>query len=301
MRCTRLCPLARSRLPGKAGLRKLKLVPIRHTYLFSVDLEDVRFAMADGRRYRERVPRNAHAYLEWLRKHKFTCTFFVVSDVAEAYQSLIQEIASEGHELACHGYRHVPLDQQSPEAFKRDTALAIETLLKTGAKSVEGIRAPVFSMTEATQDRYPIMESLGFTYSSSVLPARNPLYGWKAFGEQARLVGSRLVEIPMTVARVGPLTVPFAGGIYFRNLPELLIARHAKRHRRSGDPLSGYFHPYDIDTEQEHFMHPGIKNSRVFNALMYRNRQRVFHRLDTLIAHGFSVSTYRDHVARCFP
>jgi polysaccharide deacetylase family protein (PEP-CTERM system associated) len=247
------------------------------------------------------VPRNAHAYLDWLRKHKFTCTFFVVSDVAEAYPSLIEEIASEGHEVACHGYRHVPLDQQSAEDFKRDTALAIEVLLKTGAKRVEGIRAPVFSMTEATQDRYPIMEALGFTYSSSVLPARNPLYGWRAFGTDARRVGTRLVEIPMSVARVGPLTVPLAGGIYFRNLPERLITRRAKQYQRSGIPMSGYFHPYDIDTEQEHFMHPGIKNNRVFNALMYRNRQSVFRRLDSLVAHGFSVSTYRDHVAVCFP
>jgi polysaccharide deacetylase family protein (PEP-CTERM system associated) len=257
--------------------------------------------MADGRRYRERVPRNAHTYLDWLRKHSFTCTFFVVSDVAEAYPSLIQEIASEGHEIACHSFRHVPLDQQSAEDFKRDTGRAIEVLLKTGAKRVEGMRAPVFSMTEATKDRYPIMESLGFRYSSSVLPARNPLYGWKAFGEQARLVGTRLVEIPMTVARVGPLTVPFAGGIYFRNLPQMLINRRAQQHLRSGVPLSGYFHPYDIDTEQEHFMHPGIKNSRLFNALMYRNRKSVFRRLDALVAHGFSVSTYRDHVALAFP
>ena len=276
-------------------------VTARHTYLFSVDLEDVRFGMKDGLRYRERVPSNTYAYLEWLRKHKFTCTFFVVSDVAEAYPSLIQEIASEGHEVACHGYRHVPLDQQTPEAFKRDTARAIEALLKAGVDRIDGMRAPNFSMTERTRDRYPIMEALGFTYSSSVLPARSPLYGWKAFGARAQLVGPRLVEVPMTVARVGPVTVPFAGGIYFRVLPGMLIMRYSKRHLKSEEPFCGYFHPYDIDVEQEHFMHPGIKNNRIYNSLMYRNRRHVFSRLDRLVAHGFSVSTYREQVARWFP
>ena len=79
------------------------------TYLFSIDLEDIRFRMSDGHKYKERVPKNTHKYLDWLNQHSFKCTFFTVGDIARAYPSLIKDIVAEGHEIACHTNTHVPL------------------------------------------------------------------------------------------------------------------------------------------------------------------------------------------------
>jgi hypothetical protein len=71
----------------------------------------------------------------------------------------------------------------------------------------------------------------------------------------------------------------------------------ARRHMASGDALVSYLHPYDIDAEQERFLHPGIHGNRLFNWLLYRNRDRVFERLEALMELGLEIVPYRDYVA----
>ena len=60
-----------------------------------------------------------------------------------------------------------------------------------------------------------VLNNAGIKYSSSVLPAKNPLYGWGGFGFTPKKMPNGIIEIPITVDKFGPLTVPFAGGIYF--------------------------------------------------------------------------------------
>ena len=265
-------------------------------YLFSVDLEDVRLSVPEGLRHRERVPANARTFLRWLARHEFTCTFFVVGNVAEMYPDLVREIAGQGHEIACHSLNHTPLDRQTVDELRVETERGLEALHRAGADRVRGFRAPTFSLIERTQDRYEVLAGLGFTYSSSVLPARNPLYGWPEFGPRPRRVEAGLVEIPMSVGRVGPLQLPFAGGIYFRVLPEAVIVRHFRNHDPRNGPPRGYFHPYDLDTEQERFMHPEINDNRFYNWLMFRNRDKVIARLDRLVQLGWRVMRYEEYV-----
>jgi polysaccharide deacetylase family protein (PEP-CTERM system associated) len=266
-----------------------------NVFLFSVDLEDIRFLMEDGLSRTERVPANVHGYLGWLKNHDFRCTFFVVGDVAEAYPSLIREIFDKGHEIACHGYRHIPLDQQTPDQFRNLLEANRNALTRAGVKNIHGFRAPIFSLTEKTAWAYEVLKDLGFTYSSSVLPAKNPFYGWPQFGPRPKMIGG-IVEIPMTVRRFGPYRIPAAGGVYFRVLPAFFIRRSAKKLLRTNRPLVGYFHPYDVDTEQERFMHPEINDSRFYNFLMYYNRKNVYRRLDAVIARGFTICPYAEYL-----
>ncbi len=42
-----------------------------------------------------------------------------------------------------------------------------------------------------------------------------------------------------------------------------------KRCWKKGNPVLGYFHPYDIDTRQEHFMHPGVFNNNIFFCIFH--------------------------------
>jgi polysaccharide deacetylase family protein (PEP-CTERM system associated) len=267
-------------------------------YLFSIDLEDVRFWMPGGEQYKERVPANTHAYMSWLNRHGFKCTFFTVGEVAEKYPSLIKEILAEGHEIACHTNKHIPLDKQDPASFKKDLEENIRWLREAGATDIKGFRAPIFSLTEKTKWAFDVLTELGFSYSSSVLPAKSPLYGWPEFGQAPKRVNNSLVEIPMTVGKTGPVTAPYGGGVYFRVFPFFTTLSKAKKHTTANNPLLGYFHPYDIDTEQERFMHPGINNSRLYNHLMYMNRSKVFERMDRLVDKGFSICTYRQYISR---
>lgn len=268
-------------------------------FLFAVDLEDVRLGIKNGKSFKERVPENTHAYLEWLRRYSFKCTFFTTGNVAELYPSLIKDIVQEGHEIACHTSHHIPIDQQSPHEFRKDLENNIAVLMKSGASKIHGFRAPVYSLTEKTQWVYEILADLNISYSSSVLPAKNPFYGWEEFGYSPRKMNNKVVEIPLTVGKFGHFAVPVFSGIYFRVLPEFFIRNTVKK-IQSNMPIVAYFHPYDIDTKQEKFMHPGINNNRFYNFLMYYNRKKVFGRLNGLIAAGLKICTYNSFVTSNF-
>ncbi len=267
------------------------------TYLFSIDLEDVRLLMPDGERHAERVPQMTDRYLEWLALRDARCTFFVVGDQAERYPELIAQIAHAGHEIACHTSTHAPLTTMNAETFRADLRRNVELIERCGVARPVGFRAPVFSLTQQTSWAHEVLADEGFIYSSSVLPAASPLFGWPGFGQAPRRMQSGIVELPMSLARIGTMHIPIAGGVYFRALPGWLVKRRMRRVMAHNKPLLGYFHPYDIDTGQERFMHPGINNSRFYNWLMYRNRAGMLDRLDNALGNDTTIMTYRDHVA----
>jgi hypothetical protein len=169
--------------------------------------------------------------------------------------------------------------------------------MKAGASNVKGFRAPIFSLTEKSSDwAYENMRSCGLTYSSSVLPAKNPLYGWEGFGESAKKMTGGIIEMPITLGQFGPLRIPIAGGVYFRVLPQLFLKNAIRQKLTKGLPVLSYFHPYDIDTEQERYMHAGINDSKIFNFLMYYNRKSVFNRLDALLNMDVKIMTCQKYV-----
>ena len=263
-------------------------------FLFSVDLEDIRFRMKDGMKYRERLPALTHRYLEFLDKHHARCTFFTVGDVAEKYPTLVREIYQRGHEVACHSASHIPLGEMNKEQFKDDLKKNMEALGNAGVKEIYGYRAPVFSLTKKTKWAYEVLAELGFQYSSSVLPAKNPFYGWEDFGTASKKINT-LIEIPMTLLSFAGKQIPFGGGIYFRILPYSMIKKSFDKTFANKKPVLGYFHPYDIDTGQERFMHPGINGNRFYNFLIYYNRKNVFTRLERIMK-NCTIVRYCDHI-----
>ena len=250
----------------------------------------------DGERYVERVPANVERYLELLERRGQRTTFFTVGDTARRYPELIREIADAGHELACHSSEHVPLDRQDANSLREDLLRNRDDLVRAGADEVVGFRAPIFSLTERSAWAHEVLAELGFLYSSSVIPTRNLLHGWDGFGAHCRRMQSGIWEIPVSVTGFLGRRIPFAGGFYFRLFP-LAILRPLFR-RQGPAPVVGYFHPYDIDVEQERFMHPELGGNRALNALMYLNRSRVLGRLENLIGQGLSVLPYAEFVAK---
>jgi len=255
----------------------------RGNLLFSIDLEDVRDQVSNGSIYREGVPENTHRYLEFLQQHNAKATFFVVGNVARKYPSLLKEIIAEGHEIACHSDKHIQIDKQTPEEFLEDVRRNLDSLYTAGAEDVIGYRAPTFSLTEKTQWAYEYLSESGLKYSSSVLPAANPLFGWKEFGRKPKYVQG-VYEIPITLHAIPFLRLPLAGGVYFRVIPYPLISYSARYHLNRGSPITTYLHPYDIDTGQERFMHPDLNNKKHLNYLMYVNRSKVLKRLESLLS-----------------
>jgi polysaccharide deacetylase family protein (PEP-CTERM system associated) len=250
--------------------------------LLSVDLEDVRDWVEGGHGYREAVPVNTALYLSHFRQWGVKATFFVVGEVARRYPRLIRDIVDAGHELACHGDVHLQLDKLTPEEFRSDMERNRAALEDAGGRGVVGFRAPTFSLTKSTAWAHEILADLGFTYSSSVLPAANPLYGWPEFGRAARRVVGGLWELPVTLYRLPFLSVPMAGGVYFRVLPFSLSRWGIGKSIAQGEAVVTYFHPYDVDTRQERFMHPDLGGKRHLNLLMYIGRAKLLRRLEIL-------------------
>ena len=267
----------------------------KDVFLFSVDVEDVRSQVHGGDAFRAKVPDMIERYLLFLRTRNMKATFFVVGEVARAYPDMIKSLVDDGHEIGCHGNRHLPLIQFDKSSFQDDIEKNLEHLYKTGAKDVSGFRAPVFSLTEKTIWAYEVLKELGFSYSSSVLPAKSPLFGWPDFGLNFRPVAS-IWEMPVSLLPFGRFTIPFAGGVYFRALPCFLLKYFFRQHFEEKRPIVGYFHPYDIDTEQERFMHPGIGNNHFFNFLMYYNRGTLLKKLDKLLDTKIQIIPYIDYV-----
>ncbi len=266
-------------------------------FLFSIDLEDIRFMSEEAGKSPERVPQMTQTYLGFLDEHNMKATFFVMGKVAQQYPALVSDIIARGHEVACHSTNHTHLDKQDKASLKTDLVENIRLLKNAGAKEIVGFRAPACSLTATTQWAYEVLADLGFTYSSSVLPARSVLYGWPGFGDDCKQV-SGIWELPMTLFSSKVLSIPFASGVYFRILPSGFVSYAFKKFARAGRPVVGYFHPYDIDADQERFMHPEINNNRLLNMLMYYNRKNVLKKLHQILRQDIRIVPYKDFVNR---
>lgn len=252
--------------------------------------------MKEGLRFRRTpVPELTVRYLDLFARHGVRATFFVVGTIAREHPDLIAKIAGSGHEIACHGDRHEPLDRLGPDGFRRDLRANREALRRAGGGEPRGFRAPIASLTPATSWAHGILREEGFAYSSSVIPAKNPLYGWPGFGLEPRMVEG-VLEIPITVARFGPLVLPFLSGTYCRVLPLWMIRRALDRHP-AHLPLVGYFHPYDLDREQQWVMSDGLNGNPILNHLLYMGRTALLRRLDTLLVPSVRGITCSEFVA----
>lgn len=267
-------------------------------YLFSIDLEDIRSLVPGGHAYEDRVRLNVERVTTLLDRHAMRCTFFTTGDVARRDPALLRELAAAGHEIACHSSDHVPLDRQTPASFRDDLRRCLDDFAAAGVEGCVGFRAPIGSLIASTRWAYEVLAEQGFVYSSSVLPARSPLYGWPEFGPDVPRRIDGLWEVPTCVGPPPLLDVPFAGGVYFRVLPFFVVRALVARRFARGLPVVAYLHPYDIDADQERFMHPEIDGSRLYNWLLYANRRRCLSRVDRLLAGGCTVTTYRDYVER---
>lgn len=262
-------------------------------FLFSVDVEETQRPVAASARLSGRTPELVDRYLRFLQDKRASGTFFFVGSVARRNASVVRQIVGEGHEVACHSDQHIPLDRLTPQAFRADVSRNLDALHYAGVDQVCGYRAPCFSLVRSTRWAHDVLADLGFSYSSSVLPAFNPIHGWPGFGRSPKFVGA-LLEIPISLLPFPLPPLPAAGGVYFRNLPWWLVKRGLRPGRRDA-AVAGYFHPHDVDNKVERCDHEGLRSGGVFHWLMSRNRHLVFERLDEAAKLGCRFENYRTY------
>ena len=184
---------------------------------FTLDVED--YPGPDGT---PRAPELTRAVLHFLERKGVRGTFFFVGEFASEHPALVRDVARAGHEVALHAWRHVPLPELDAATFRDETKRGKELLEELSGGPVHGFRAPTFSLVDASVWATDVLAELGFTYSSSVLPARSPLHGWPGQPRVPYVWPSGVTELPCPVTHIAGsarLANPYLGGVYFRVLP----------------------------------------------------------------------------------
>lgn len=193
-------------------------------------------------------------------------TFFVVADVVDYYPGLVEKIAENGHEIACHGLHHAcKIDPRtktprfSQSEFEKRTLYAKTKLQEATGKEVIGFRAPNALIAGWMLDS---LEKLGFRYDSSV--AVNSLYCKMPsipknvatvpyYPKPGRLDKDKsirqILEIPWPYWHIVGAKLPTAGGPFLRFFGAQYIIRGLQQSLQAGDSVF-YFHPIDICEER---------------------------------------------------
>ncbi len=278
------------------------MIPPTHGNILTVDLEEHFMVSAfegvvkreEWGKYESRIDRNTvrllgilnHSYppLPWaLHPAPAACraTFFCLGCVAERHPGLIQEIHSQGHEIASHGYDHRMITTMSPKAFREDVRKSKGILEDLIGEKILGYRAPSYSITRQTLWALEILAEEGYLYDSSVFPVHHDRYGFpqaprlpflcstnggpdgklstldgpcvSPLGEKKLMSLSRnqLIEFPLSTVRFLGNNLPVGGGGYFRLYPLWFTLWGLKRiERKDRTPFVFYLHPWEIDPDQ---------------------------------------------------
>jgi polysaccharide deacetylase family protein (PEP-CTERM system associated) len=233
--------------------------------VFSVDVEDwfhildVSAApdIASWPALPSRVETNFRRLLDLFSEEGKQVTCFFLGWVAERFPHLVREALARGHEIASHGYSHQLIYKMTQRQFRSDALRARLLLEDISGTRVIGYRAPGFSSTEATPWFFDEVCSCGYLYDSSVFPARRGHGGSPNGPLRPSFVASgQLLELPVSVAEIGPTRICFFGGGYLRFFHYSIIRHMSRRQLASGAPLIFYIHPREIDVH-----HPRIPMS----------------------------------------
>jgi len=199
-----------------------------------------------------RVEKNTHKILDTFAEFNNKATFFTLGWVAERYPQLIKRIIAEGHELACHGYEHIRVTEQTPAQFRADIVRTKNILEELGGQEIKGYRAASYSINSDNLWAHDVLAEEGFKYSSSVYPVKHDLYGIPDAPRFSYnpIEGSDFLEIPITTVKIGQKNLPCGGGGFFRFYPYLLSKWAFHNINKAGQSAIFYCHPWEIDPKQ---------------------------------------------------
>lgn len=245
----------------------------------TVDVEDYFHVSAFARSIKQkdwddhqlRVVNNTVRLLDLFDQYQLKATFFILGWVAERKRDLVLEIAKRGHEVACHGYSHQLVYNQTPDEFRKETELAKNILEDITQQPVLGYRAASYSITEKSQWALDILAETGFVYDSSIFPVRHDRYGMPNTPEHPyRLTtpnGNNIVEFPLSTVKIINYKLPIAGGGYFRLYPYWVSKMGLKSINHQQKQFIFYLHPWEIDPQQPKISASWFSRFRHYNNL----------------------------------
>ncbi len=266
---------------------------MRHA--FTVDVEDwyqgIPISNKRAAQSEPRLERSCHYLLDIMAEYDVRGTFFILGPVAQQYPDLIRRIASEGHELGCHGWSHDLVYEMTPERFREETQRASAAISYITAQPVTAYRAAYFSITAQSLWALDILAELGFQCDSSIFPVHNWRYGIPDFDLSPRIVKTAsgpICEIPISVRQVGKMRLPVTGGAYFRLYPYFVSRANMRAVSKQRRAVVFYLHPWELDPN-----HPRIAFYWKARLTHYANLQATEPRLRRLLT-DFSFCPLRE-------
>jgi polysaccharide deacetylase family protein (PEP-CTERM system associated) len=233
--------------------------PRRH--ILTVGLDDYYHAAAlkgciqrnQWYRFESRLERNAMKTLELLDRFSAKATFFVMGWVGEHHPDVVREIARQGHEIASQGYCDRSVREMSAAEFRDDITQSRNILEDISGTRVIGNRCarPLTSPSDLWS--LDVLADEGYTYDSSLMPMFLSFRSqpWRRFAHRHSFGNKELLEFPFSTWNCLGLSIPIAGGAYFRQFPHAVVKPRIEDWNQNCDaPFVMYFHVSDLDPEQ---------------------------------------------------
>jgi peptidoglycan/xylan/chitin deacetylase (PgdA/CDA1 family) len=203
--------------------------------IYGVDSE---YAMSD-----EFSAKGCRLLMDLLEKHGAKATFFTTGVFARNYPGTVKELAARGHEVGCHGNRHVILSRLPLEELKAEIREGMESVSKAAGSRVSGFRSPR-NMINARL--YEALAELKFEYDSSVHPAVLPGRLADVMQEKKPHKIGQVVEVPISTL----LGLPISWW-WMRNIGLWYTALGCKVSLMMHGYALLYFHPWEFTTMPE--------------------------------------------------
>lgn len=191
---------------------------------------------------------------------KIVATFFVLAEIAEKFPELVERVAEDGHEVACHGYSHDSANNLGEQGFRKQMKKAKGVIERILGRNTLGYRAPNYGISAKAIN---VLEELGFRYDSSVVPClripgwygfpRAPVTPYRPSKEDLSKEDSNrnFWEVPMAV--LPTMRLPGGGGWFLRNFGSPWTKAVVKMLLKKG-PVTIYVHPWEVSD-----CHPNVK------------------------------------------
>ena len=171
--------------------------------------------------------------LDVLKRNKVVATFFTTAYYAENNISLIQELISDGHEIASHFYYH---SDYNPSHILQ-SKLKLEEITN---QKVAGIRIPRLRKTDIN-----LIKDAGYLYDSSLNPTFLPGRYNNFFKPRTLFTdsGTNLFILPFSVSPV--IRVPLFW-LTFKNISYQIFIFLCMQTIHKDSYLHLYFHPWEF-------------------------------------------------------
>ena len=197
-----------------------------------------------------RVKNNFYTLLDEFDKTDTKVTCFFLGWVAEKFPEIVKEAHQRGHEIASHGYSHQLIYSQSRQEFINDIIKTKKILEDITRQTVNGYRAPGFSIVKNTTWVMDELVKAGYKYDSSIFPTSHGHGGMNdanIFPHKIETKYGTIREFPLSVVNLFKKRICFFGGGYLRLFPYSMIRYMSKRVNKENRPVIYYIHPREID------------------------------------------------------